>query len=365
MTLISIRPWLVLAEHERLRWGGDMRRYYIFRRLETRTSARRVDGWNAYPAKVALRRPRRHVWTRPARVATSEFLSQATLEAVLERGVAAVLDFHDDPVRQREALGLTDDTAEIEALRVWRDSNVSAFRWLVAPSASFAAYAGLDPDRVIVAPNGSDTSIVRPGPWPTVPTVGFVSGAAASRGIETLIEAVRRVRAELPTARLVMWLAATGPSGERYLADLRVAIERDPWIEIGDAPYSRIGAQLARATVLVLPTPSHPYWDSVAPVKLFDCLAAGRPIVTTPRAEPARVVDEAGAGIVAAGDGPDDLAVAIAELLTDQAAAYRLGERGRAFVVERHDWSAISDRLAGELLSPRRYHPLLGIGRSR
>ena len=35
--------------------------------------------------------------------------------------------------------------------------NREGFRWLVAPSAAFAALAGLDGDRLFVASNGSDT----------------------------------------------------------------------------------------------------------------------------------------------------------------------------------------------------------------
>ncbi len=365
MPPVSIHPWLVLAEQSHLRWGGDMRRHYLFAALARRTGARRVDGWDTRSTRAALLRPRGHLWTRPARVVTSETLQEATLDLVVARGVPVALDFHDDPVLQREALGLTGDTEENEALQRRRVANIAAFPRLVAPSAPFAAYAGLDATDVIVAPNGSGTSIVRPGPWPSAPTVGLVSGAAPSRGIETLIEAVRRVRTEMPDTRLLLWLAGTGPASEQYLVDLRAAVEADPWIEVGSAPYAEIGAQLSRATVLVLPTPAHPYWDSVAPVKLFDCMAVARPIVTTPRLEPARLVDEARAGAVAAGDGPDELAASILGLLADEARARACGERGREYVVANHDWATISSRLADAILAPRRYHALWGLASSR
>lgn len=354
MRLLSIRPWVVMAEQHRLRWGGDMRRHYLLGSLAERTGARLVDGWKPAPARAALRRRRGRVWTQPARVATSEFLPRATLDLVVERGIPTVLDFHDDPVLQREAVGLVGDPEQTAYLRALRDANVAAFRWLVAPSDRFAEYAGLERSRVIVAPNGSDTSLVRPGPWPSMPTVGLMSGAAPSRGIEELIEAVRRVRAEIPATRLLLWLAATGDASAMYLEGLRADVASVPWIEIGSAPYSEIGTQLGRATVLVLPTPRHPYWDSVAPVKLFDGMAAGRPIVTTPRSEPARLVEEAGAGAVAAGDAPDDLAEALLKILTDEPLARQSGHRGRDFVVAHHDWRTISARLADAVLASAR-----------
>jgi glycosyltransferase involved in cell wall biosynthesis len=362
---LSIRPWAVLAENHRRRWGGDLRRHYLFLELSRRTRARAVDGWDARQVRQGLVRPRRHLWTRPARVASAEFLWKEALDLVVGRGIPAVLDFHDDPVLQAEALGLVGDVIETSVRRVLRDTNVAAFRWLTAPSAAFAAYAGLDMSRVIVAPNGSDTAVVREGPWPLKPVVGLVSGAAPARGIETLIEAVRLVRSEVPHARLLLWLAATGAAGQHYLDALQTAVAGDEWIEIGSAPYDQMGAQLARASVLVLPTPAHPYWDSVAPVKLFDCMAAGRPIVTSPRTEPARIVEQARAGIVSRGDRPGDLAEEIARLLGDASTSRSLGANGRSFVVAEHDWTTISARVANALLDRRRYHPLFGITRRR
>jgi glycosyltransferase involved in cell wall biosynthesis len=347
---LRTRPWLVLLEQHRLRWGGDIRRHYVLSRLAARTGARVVDGWKPANVRRGLARPRGHFWTRTARVATSEFLPEATLDLVRERGVPMVLDFHDDPLRQAEALGLAANPEASEARRRNLDANVAAFRWLVAPSTPFAAFAGLDLERVIVAPNGSATDVVRPGPWPDVPTIGLVSGAGPGRGIEALVAAARLVRAEVPQVRLLLWLAATSAASERYLDELRLSLTGETWIEFGSAPYEAIGAQLARASVLVLPTPAHPYWDSVAPVKLFDAMAAARPVVTTPRVEPARIILAADAGMVADGDGPEALAAHLLSLVVDRTLAQRAGERGRAYAVANHDWAGISARLADDIL---------------
>jgi len=357
----SIRPWLILAEGHRLRWGGDLRRHYIFSELARRTEGRVVDGWNVRDFRLVLPRARGHLWTRPARVASCELLDPEALEVVQRRAVPAVLDFHDDPVIHREALGLVGEDAETRELRARRDASLAAFRWLVAPSRPFARLAGLDPDRVIVAPNGSDTSVVCPEPWPAAPTVGLISGAAPARGIETLIDAVREIRVTTPGVRLLLWLAATGEGGERYLDNLKAVLAGEDWIEFGSAPYQRIGVELGRASVLVIPTPPHAYWDSVAPIKLFDCMAAARPIVTSPRLEPVRLVEAARAGVVARGDSVADLAAAIDPLIRDEAVARRLGANGRAYVRAEHEWRHISARLADEILAPRRYHPVLGI----
>jgi glycosyltransferase involved in cell wall biosynthesis len=150
--------------------------------------------------------------------------------------------------------------------------------------------------------------------------------------------------------RLYLWLAVTGAGGDAYVDELRTKIAGDAWIEIGQAPYERLGETLAAATVLTIPTPATEYSDVALPVKLFDSMAAGRPLVVTPRRETAAMVEKHGIGAVAAGDDPASLAAAFEPLLTDQSLARRLGERAREVAEREYDWPIVGDRIADEVL---------------
>lgn len=347
-------PWLILREGDRRRWGGDLRRHYLFDGLARRTGGRVLEDRRAAPLTAALRElrgPRWRVWGGRPKVASTELLIDKQLGPVRRYGEATVVDIHDDAFLQNDALGVEMTADQADAIRARMRLNRDGFRWLVAPSAPFADLAGLDPARVIVASNGSDTATVRPAPWPEAPAVAFVSGAAPRRGIEELIDAVRIVRHRIVGVRLHLWLAATGHESQAYLDGLVASLAGEPWVEIDRTPYGELGAQLGRATVLCIPTPGHPYWDSVAPVKLFDCLAAGRPIVTTPRPETAAVVRAHEAGLVAEGDGAEALAAALAELLDDPERARRLGANARAVAEREYDWAVIGERLADEILA--------------
>jgi glycosyltransferase involved in cell wall biosynthesis len=341
---------MVLREGSRLRWGGDLRRHYVLAALASRRDAADVDGWSAGRLRDALRADRRRPWDARPRLAAATMVGTDVLDAAAGRTVPFAVDFHDDPVAQTAALSVEVDRAWLERAIERKRRNIEAFRWLVVPSPELAALAGLDADRTIVAGNGSDTTLIRALPWPREPAIGFISGAAAGRGIETLIEAARLVRVAVPELRLLLWLAATGPAGETYLDALRRSTTPDPWIEYAAAPYPEIGAQLGRATVLCVPNPPVAYWDAVSPVKLFDCMAAGRPVVVTPRAVMRADVERHRAGLVAPGDRAEDLAGSIARLLADEPLARQLGENGRAAVVEEHDWRSISESLAAELV---------------
>jgi glycosyltransferase involved in cell wall biosynthesis len=348
------RPWLVLREGDRRRWGGDLRRHYLFDGLAARTGARVLEDRRVDPLSATLRElrgPRWQVWRGRPMVASTEFLFEKQFAAVRRLGEAAVVDVHDDAFLQNDALGIEMTPDQADAIKARMRLNREGFRWLVAPSAAFADLVGLDPAKVVVASNGSDTATVRPAPWPGIPAVAFISGAAPRRGIEELVEAVRIARHRVPDTRLQLWLAATGDDSKAYLDALAASVANEPWIEIGQTPYGELGAALGRATVICIPTPAHAYWDSVAPVKLFDCLAAGRPIVTTPRPETASIVRDREAGIVAGGDDAEALAAPLAELLEDPERARAMGANARATAERDYDWRVIGDRLADQLMA--------------
>ncbi|HET9681730.1 MAG TPA: glycosyltransferase family 4 protein, partial [Candidatus Limnocylindrales bacterium] len=320
-------PWVVLGRTARLRWGGDLRRAHIFARLATRTAAVSTPRWDARAAFGALRRTPGALrpWEPRPWLASSELLTPNALRLAGILARPAALDVHDQPIIQAAALGRPLEPRVARALGSRVARNLALFPIHVVPSASFADLAGLDPGRVIVAPNGADTAHVRPGPFPDRPTIGLVSGAAPNRGIEVVVETARLLRSTVPELRLRLWLAGTDAAGLAYVEQLRVALEPASWAEVRAVPYSDLGAALAEATVLVVPHPANPYLDVAVPVKLLDSMAAGRPVVVTPRLEAARIVEAASCGRISAGDDAPALAEAIAPLLADPALAAELG----------------------------------------
>lgn len=357
--------WIVLREGARRRWGGDVRRHHVFAGLADRTGARIVEGgWRPGPLRRAVVGPLgalpgalsdrlgplvRRGHPRP-RLASSEKLRDALLDAALALTEPTAVAIYDDPVAQSSALGVSLERAWLAELERRQRRNAEAFRWLVVPTRSFADLAGLDAGRVVVGGNGSDTDRIRPGPWPEAPCVGIVSAAAPGRGLELLVDAVRVARRTLPDLRLRMLLVATGRATEPYLAGLRAAVAADPWVEIAGAAYDDLGSATAPASVLCIPHPPNPYMDVALPVKLFDSLAVGRPLVVTPRTETAAVVARHEVGVVAADDSVDALAAAIVGLAGDDSRARRLGARAREVAESEYDWRVVGGRIATEVL---------------
>lgn len=345
--LVGPPAWQVVRPGPEARWGSHLRRRRIFERLIDLAGAESVPGYGY----VGLQRPGR--WIRRSYrpwFAASEQVPERWIEVLVRRARPAAVAIYDDRVAQSRALQLELDPDEGRALTRRLHRNHDAFEVSVVPTLSFAELIGLDPTRVVAGGNGTDVERIRVGPWPTRPAVGFASGASPGRGIEVLVEAVRLVREREPECRLLLWLVPTSPASEAYLAEVRTWLAAEPWVEISTADYDDLGRRLADATVLVIPHPPGRYFDTALPVKLFDSLAAGRPLVVTPRSETAGVVEAAGAGIVG-GDDARDLAQALVRLLDDEAMARRLGAAARSAAESRYDWPIVGEAIARSVLA--------------
>lgn len=347
--------WIAVLGSRRERWGGERRRRHIFRRLAERTDGEIVSGWSWEAIRPALGRstlriPGFGTPQRRPKLVSGETLDAEVVRRLRHRADLVAVAIYDDPIPHHAALGVDLSPEEARALRRKRDANADSFRWLVMPTLALAELAGLPVERVIAGENGTDATRIIPGVWPEDPAIGFISGAAPGRGIESMIEAARELHAEIPTLRLLLWIVPTGPQTAAYLATLRGAIRRDRWIELDAVEPDQQSAAYRQATVFCIPHPGHQYWDATLPVKIFDALAAGRPLVITPRTETRRLVERYGVGVVAAGDTAEDLAAAMRPLLVDQARARQLGAIAREVAETVYDWPKVGDRIASAIL---------------
>jgi glycosyltransferase involved in cell wall biosynthesis len=337
--------WLAVGVPARRTSGGSVRAYHVFQELIRRMGA----GVMYRPDLTGLRQviPRHALSLLPgASVAAAEFLPLGSMSVLRRAFRLRVLDLHDHPMYQLEALGMPAEAQTRRYLQRLMDANLDAFDRILVISPTFADLCGIDPERRVLVPNGSDTRQIRPAPFPLDETVGMISGAAPGRGIELLLEAFRHVTAARPQAVLHLALVATDEASAHYLRELRQTAATEPSVTIQEVPYRDLTSFLGRMRVLVIPHPPGEYMDSALPVKLFDSMAAGRPVVATPRVETARLLTEEDAGIASASDRADDLAEAIARLLSDERLSQRLGANARAAAERSYDWSILSARVS-------------------
>jgi glycosyltransferase involved in cell wall biosynthesis len=199
--------------------------------------------------------------------------------------------------------------------------------------------------RLAIVPDGTRlphmrAPAARPGPSPVV---GYAGHLYPWKGVDLLLEAL----VHLPHAR---GLIIGGHPGE---PDLEVC--RTLALNLGLAhrvrftglvPRSEVAARLLEADILVLPnSPTRISSAYTSPLKLFEYMASGRPIVASDLPSLREVLHEDAAVLVAAGES-SALAQGIQRLIDDPALAVRIAAVARTRV-EDYTWKTRAERLEG------------------
>jgi glycosyltransferase involved in cell wall biosynthesis len=90
-----------------------------------------------------------------------------------------------------------------------------------------------------------------------------------------------------------------------------------------------------------------PLFTTTYPNKMFDYMAAGKPVVLALDGVARRLVEEADAGVCVPPGDPPALAAALRELAGDPALARKLGQRGRVYVETHYDRAQLALQMEG------------------
>ena len=110
-------------------------------------------------------------------------------------------------------------------------------------------------------------------------------------------------------------------------------------------PTSTLPSVLNLVYATIIPLKRLELFKAALPSKLFDSMAAGRPIVAPLWGEAAALVETAECGLVVEPEDANAVHEAVEKLAADPALAQRLGEQGRRYVVEHFDRDDIAHRL--------------------
>jgi glycosyltransferase involved in cell wall biosynthesis len=205
---------------------------------------------------------------------------------------------------------------------------------------------GVDPARVAVLPNGIDPHRFVPHEVPATekarlglpdgPVLGFVGGLRPWHGVEALPRVLARVQQAHPGASLV--IAGDGP----LRADIaRVAAETgttDSVVLLGAVDHDDMPSVIASFDVALAPYPvlPHDFWYS--PLKVFEYLGCGVPVVASAVGQIAELVTDGEHAVLTEPGDLDALSAACAALLADPARAARIGAAGARLVHARWTW---------------------------
>lgn len=212
---------------------------------------------------------------------------------------------------------------------------------------------GIPRSRIVWLPNGVDISEFPyhppPGRRDEAFTLMYFGAHGTANGLENLIRAMAVLKDRRASPAPVLRLIGDGPmkpSLRRLAADLHLDNVR-----FEDAvPKAGIPAVAAQADAFVFNLVASPVFRyGISSNKLFDFMAAGRPVIFSCQSVN-NPVAEADAGITVPPDRPERLADAIATIAAlSPAERERMGLNARRYVERNHDYRSLAARLAGVL----------------
>lgn len=205
-----------------------------------------------------------------------------------------------------------------------------------------ARYAPACPIEVI--PDAADPGVFREVTQPGPPRAVYLGQLMPWKGVEILLHALARVPG-LPA------LIVGGRDGSDSRRDALVRLAEE--LGVGDRvewagwlPPAKAWQRLRRGDIGVVPTRAGGSQEvSTSPLKLFEYLACGLPVVASDLPALREVIRDGESGLLFADGDPESLASALLRLAQSPALRERLGAAGRAGAADR-TWSARAARIA-------------------
>jgi len=265
-----------------------------------------------------------------------------------------------------EVNGLIWDEARISWVGWWRKAFGYFLNWIegkayrhsqhvvaVTPRIKevLVATLGIKPEKIAVIPNGANTDLFKPMDTNrarrqlNLPErcylVVFVGKLVAWQGVEYLIRSAPYILKGYPESKFLIVGDGTMKRGLIELTQ-RIGVS-DRMIFTGRVPYDRVPLYINACDVCA--APKIPLGSGYSPLKLYEYMACGKPVVAT-RTSGFEILEENNAGLLVNPENSQEFANAIMKLLEDPELRKQMGENGRKYVVKNHSWESVARRVA-------------------
>ncbi|SDW42818.1 Glycosyltransferase involved in cell wall bisynthesis [Marininema mesophilum] len=171
----------------------------------------------------------------------------------------------------------------------------------------------------------------------------YVGGISYLRGYKEMIAMMDYLPPELEAE-----LHLVGPLQHIHPEDRKETELRNKRVTLhGRIPFEEVGAWLARSKVgLVCLHPVENYRESL-PIKLFEYMAAGLPVVATNFPLWQQILESSGAGVTVNALDPKEMAGKVEEILRDSSLSDEMAKNGREAHRDVYNWCIEEKKLLG------------------
>jgi len=216
---------------------------------------------------------------------------------------------------------------------------------------------GVPQGKIVVVANGTDTSRFKQDlagggrtrrelGIPEQATVfGYVGSMPQYEGLDDLIRAVARL--DDAAMDRPAWLLLVG-DGDQFdsLQELARQMGVSDRVKFtGRVPHDDVDRYYAAMDALVFPRKPQPVTETVSPMKPFEAMAMGKPVIASNVAALAEIVEDGETGLLFSKGSVDSLAERMMQLVQTPALGQALSARALTWVREHRDWRTLSQTL--------------------
>jgi glycosyltransferase involved in cell wall biosynthesis len=199
---------------------------------------------------------------------------------------------------------------------------------------------GATKDKVVLIPNGTDTELFRPDNQGGSLRVElglaekFIAIYAGTHGLQANLTSVLQAARLLQNLKEIVFLFVGDGAEKPALLRLSQESGLPNVIFLNPQTRERLAQFLSIADVGIVHTRKDPFFEGYLPVKMFEYMAAGCPIVLGANGESRALVEEAKAGIWVGPENPQAMAEGILRLYENPHLLQRMGKNGRKYAIE-------------------------------
>lgn len=214
------------------------------------------------------------------------------------------------------------------------------------------AEQGVPRSKLEVVPNGADTRLFTPAADASdakarLGLAGrFIALYAGSHGLSHGLGALLEAAGRQPD---VTYLLVGDGAAKPDLEAQRRERGLSNVVMLPSVPKQEVPALYAAADVSLVPLRNVPIFGTFIPSKLFEALAAGKPVVGAVRGEARAILERSGGALVVEPEDGAAIAEAVATLRANPAHCAEMGRRGRKFVEREYDRDRLAERYLARL----------------
>ncbi|MBN2010359.1 glycosyltransferase family 4 protein [candidate division KSB1 bacterium] len=166
--------------------------------------------------------------------------------------------------------------------------------------------------------------------------IGFVGTFHFWHGVENLFKIIREIATEFPNVVFLM-VGDGGPLKPAFTKFVQEENLENNVIFSGYVPFEKVAKYLVAMDIVLAPYPNVEMFY-YSPVKLFEYMAAGKPVIASALGQIAEMIEDGVSGKLCSPGNVEQMIASIKELIREPELRKKIGDNARQTILKHHTW---------------------------